>query len=383
MSGLRHAPPIVYGDLNAAASCGSPLILSNVECSLPTALLLGCARMSDDLPTLPEKPSLLDYLEQFLPFKLPRIPLPQTAKNLDKAAARLIDVGSINLAARMAASTARIRNRSRAEGEFIGAGSKAAVELALSDDALAQRAIEHALGAAVLAQHNREAVLETAAEELSHGEAADAVREIDDDWLNMFSELAAGKSDRDIQTLWGKILAGEIRNPGAFSLRTLSQLSTVTSEEANFIYRFMALVIEGDLLFSGSKGEFVSVNDGMMLNELGLTNESVVRILKFKAGVAIRQRCHNLAVEVTAASDQEMTIYQGSALTSFGQQLVRLCGQLEANRDYIEAFARTLPIQVGPFTFLSLDLRRLRARHPFCRGGKSSKARPISVTALL
>jgi hypothetical protein len=190
----------------------------------------------------------------------------------------------------------------------------------------------------------------------------------------MFSELAAGKSDRDIQTLWGKILAGE-----------MSQLSTVTSEEANFIYRFMALVIEGDLLFSGSKGEFVSVNDGMMLNELGLTNESVVRILKFKAGVAIRQRCHNLAVEVTAASDQEMTIYQGSALTSFGQQLVRLCGQLEANRDYIEAFARTLPIQVGPFTFLSLDsdaggqdthsveaanrVRRDRFRSPRCYDG--------------
>ena len=40
-----------------------------------------------DLTQLPDKPtpSLLEYLETFLPFKLPRLSLPQTAKNLDKA----------------------------------------------------------------------------------------------------------------------------------------------------------------------------------------------------------------------------------------------------------------------------------------------------------
>jgi hypothetical protein len=44
----------------------------------------------ETLLDLPTKPTLLEYIEGFLPFTLPRIPLPQTAKNLDKAAARLI-----------------------------------------------------------------------------------------------------------------------------------------------------------------------------------------------------------------------------------------------------------------------------------------------------
>jgi hypothetical protein len=261
--------------------------------------------MSDDLPALPDKPGLLDYLEQFLPFKLPRIGLPQTAKNLDKAAARLLDAGSVNLAARMAASTARIRNRSRAEGEFIAAGSKSAVELMLGDNALAKRAIEHALGAAVLAQHNREAVLEIAAQELSQEapHVADAVREIDDDWLNMFAELAAGKSNTDIQTLWGKILAGEIRQPGSFSLRTLAQLSTLTSDEANFIHRFMRYVIEDEFIYPGSKHEYASWNDAIRLQDLGVVagiGGMISKQFEVRAGSKIGLRNHDLALEIAS-----------------------------------------------------------------------------------
>ena len=40
-------------------------------------------------PILPSKPSLAEWLGSLLPFKIPHISLPQTAKNLDKSAARL------------------------------------------------------------------------------------------------------------------------------------------------------------------------------------------------------------------------------------------------------------------------------------------------------
>ena len=45
----------------------------------------------------------------------------------------------------------------------------------------------------------------------------DSPREIEDDWLTIFSEVAGHKSDRDIQRMLARMLVGEIRKPGSFS----------------------------------------------------------------------------------------------------------------------------------------------------------------------
>ena len=58
---------------------------------------------------------------------------------------------------------------------------------------------------------------------------------ISEDWWHAFQEGAKGFSDDTIQTLWGKLLAGEIKQPGSFSLRTLSVLQTMNSHEANIL----------------------------------------------------------------------------------------------------------------------------------------------------
>jgi len=64
----------------------------------------------------------------------------------------------------------------------------------------------------------------------AEGEAAD---EIDNDWLNVFETEAAEKSSEQMQMLFGKILAGEVRRPKSFSIKTLrliSQLETNTAQ---------------------------------------------------------------------------------------------------------------------------------------------------------
>jgi Protein of unknown function (DUF2806) len=56
-------------------------------------------------------------------------------------------------------------------------------------------------------------------------------------WTIRLLGYAEGMADPYLQELWGKVLAGEIEQPGSYSLRTLDFLSVMTQKEAE---RFVA-----------------------------------------------------------------------------------------------------------------------------------------------
>lgn len=69
---------------------------------------------------------------------------------------------------------------------------------------------------------------------IEHHAGSDESAKVDDDWLNFFESYAEKASSDNMRKLWGKILAGEIRKPGAFSLRTLrvaSELDMATARQ--------------------------------------------------------------------------------------------------------------------------------------------------------
>ena len=55
---------------------------------------------------------------------------------------------------------------------------------------------------------------------------------IDEDWINRFFLNARDISDEHMQYVWGKILAGEIINPGSFSLRSIETIKNMNYIEA-------------------------------------------------------------------------------------------------------------------------------------------------------
>lgn len=55
------------------------------------------------------------------------------------------------------------------------------------------------------------------------------------DWFVRFFEDAGKISDEDMQDLWAKVLAGEIKQPGSFSLRTLDTLKNLSKDEAEIL----------------------------------------------------------------------------------------------------------------------------------------------------
>jgi len=61
---------------------------------------------------------------------------------------------------------------------------------------------------------------------------------ISEDWLNTFEKEASQKSTEDMQLLFGRILAGEIRRPASFSLKTVRLLANLDPVAAALFKKF-------------------------------------------------------------------------------------------------------------------------------------------------
>ncbi len=59
----------------------------------------------------------------------------------------------------------------------------------------------------------------------------------DSDWVTRFFDVSENISNDNMQILWGKILAGEIKKPGSYSLRTLELLKNINQQEAELFVK--------------------------------------------------------------------------------------------------------------------------------------------------
>lgn len=75
------------------------------------------------------------------------------------------------------------------------------------------------------------------------GTSSSATDELDADWLNTFEAEAAEKSSEQMQMLFGKILAGEIRRPKSFSIKTLRLISQLDTAAAQLFKRLCSLSV--------------------------------------------------------------------------------------------------------------------------------------------
>ncbi|MCD9029578.1 DUF2806 domain-containing protein [Luteimonas sp. BDR2-5] len=89
-------------------------------------------------------------------------------------------------------------------------------------------------------QHNVESIAAAAAAELMDEEAVPD-QAPDEDWVSRFFSSAQDVSSEQMQELWGRILAGEIKNPGSFSLRTLDFVRNLTKHDAALIEKLSNL----------------------------------------------------------------------------------------------------------------------------------------------
>lgn len=79
--------------------------------------------------------------------------------------------------------------------------------------------------------NNVQNVIEQAQQHFVEGEQV-SDEPINSDWINRFFTIVEDVSDSEMQKLWAQILAGEIKRPKSYSLRTLELLRNLTIEEA-------------------------------------------------------------------------------------------------------------------------------------------------------
>jgi hypothetical protein len=205
--------------------------------------------MSDESNESRNLPSLIGWLESYLPFRIPRIPLPQTARNIDKAFSQIVAGSAENVAARLAANTEKVKALGEARASYIGRGS----ELLMNGGSeLDNRAVSYVLENARLEQTNRERIIEIAAEAIIDDMPnEDASAEIETDWLKVFARFSSEKSSEEVRSLWAKVLVGEIKAPGSTSLRTLSQIAIFDKADAETAHIVLNYAINRDFTFTG------------------------------------------------------------------------------------------------------------------------------------
>lgn len=127
-------------------------------------------------------------------------------------------------------------------------------------------------------QLNIENVTAYAAEELKNEEAV-TDEPVDEDWTTRFFRIAEEVSNEEMQALWGKILAGEIKQPKTYSLRTLELIRNLSKKEADTFMKVANFAIKSgnsNYIFKGKNEKHLSdkynihYGDIALLTEIGL-----------------------------------------------------------------------------------------------------------------
>ena len=208
-------------------------------------------------------------------------------------------------------------------GRLVNSNCSARIEPSLLPAQLAVRVAAIEEHEALRKQCNLSRALVFAEDALEEGGKSCSEDSIDDEWLFAWQEYASKVSAEVLQRLWGRALAGEVKCPGTFSIRTLEFLRGISKVEAERIARVARFVVN-DRVFRFP--EFLSKN-GLTLDELGeLENLGIL------AGV------HTPALGVVATST--LTNKFWLVLTSYTRALL-IEGESAAGRYRLEAMSVT------------------------------------------
>lgn len=169
-------------------------------------------------------------------------------------------------------------------------------------------------------QDNIEAILLEATKTVNEDAKPD---NMDDDWIANFFQHARQISDKDMQKLWAKILAGEANTPGKFSKKTPEILKVMTKENSdifNALCRCSITINHSPILLLGNELDTMShfdyekygidFNSLMILEDLGLikkTRKSYGAMTTIKDGVTMNVGFDGM--EIIYSDEQLFALY--------------------------------------------------------------------------
>lgn len=189
-------------------------------------------------------------------------------------------------------------------------------------------------------------IAKKADEHYSHTHKAEEFNTYDFDWFIRYYEAAGNISDENMQEIWAKILAGEVRNPSAFSLRIIDVLRNMRKVDAELFIKICKHSFDkgaGELFlpnydkYLDSCG--ITYSDVMRLSEMGLIFNDALITINFDITPNPAIIFINGSLMMTIASHKE-TQKSGSIkqypFTKVGQELATLVSECSSDEDFLE-----------------------------------------------
>lgn len=199
----------------------------------------------------------------------------------------------------------------------------------------------------VVKQKNMETITGYACQELL-GDSDVSSNPLDETWATRFFDMASDISDDEMQRIWGKILAGEVKRPKTYSLRTLEALRNMTADDARLFHTVSRLLFRyDDLIFIFISPRLmnrfgVSFQDLMTLDECGLMNTHVVSFdMDFHDDNVDKIYYVNSSIRFTREAENHKVQLPVYSLTRTGSQIYNLFVK-EPDYEYFDAVVAEL-----------------------------------------
>lgn len=157
---------------------------------------------------------------------------------------------------------------------------------------------------------------------------------VEKDWMNRFLNIAEDVSDKDMQDIWGRILAGEIKKPKSYSLRTLEVLRNMSKDEASLLMKASTYQVALD--FISTEAFALSLAEQISLEDIGVVcGEELIRTMTTPSSGIISFVLNSKArINIYAPVGVKIN-FKGLKLTRAGQEIFTLIQEHNYDMFYI------------------------------------------------
>ncbi|QEW33236.1 DUF2806 domain-containing protein [Erwinia billingiae] len=176
------------------------------------------------------------------------------------------------------------------------------------------------------------------------------------DWVNRWRDYACNISSDEVQELWARLLAGEVKSPGKYSFRTMEFLKNITKQEAKEIEGVMPFIFKEGFIY---RGYLESLHDGVLsrtihkwlswdvlyrMQELGvlmgITDETATITLHSIPGEKFFLRSADKAI-IYEMPEGRVCKETYISVTKLGVELLDISG-VKSNDEYIDCVAKQI-----------------------------------------
>jgi hypothetical protein len=161
------------------------------------------------------------------------------------------------------------------------------------------------------------------------------VDELEEDWLAHFFKQCDTVSDKEMQSLWSRLLSGEASNPKTFSKRTVDFVASMDKKDAQLFTEFcqfcwnigystpIILDIE-NIIYSGHGVNFGSLKH---FDSIGLISFDSTGYVRKQLNKSVHVEYFNTPIQIEFNKDSNNELQIGKVLlTQIGEELSTVCG---------------------------------------------------------